>query len=78
MWASQALCGGSCQGAREEDGENEPRLFLWLTCLEGLPHTKDGVGTHHTAVLFYSHHLSRCSCECSSFQRRSLRFREGP
>lgn len=78
MWASQALCGGSSQGAREEDGENEPRLFLWLTHLEGSPHTRDGVGTRHTAVLFYSLHLSRYSCEHSSFQRRSLRFREGP
>ena len=27
--AGQALRGGSSQGAWEEDGKNEPRLFLW-------------------------------------------------
>ena len=90
VWAGQALRGGSSQGAWEEDGKTNPGYFcgkhawrarptpgtVWAPAmLEGSPHPRDSVGTRHAAVLFYSHHRSRCCCELSSFQR-CLRFGE--
>lgn len=47
-----------------------------VNTLGGLAPPQGQCGHRHAAVLFYSHHRSRCCCELSSFQSRSLRFGE--